>query len=233
MTTNTITFETLKAEIAELGRQAGEGKDTQIKFDLKVFEASYQGKLDLQPNKHAPDVDDATKLAEIYATSQNKSVIFDAKAPNQQKLTATVRTAIKIGGYTKGGTNEPLATCNNLVNLRQDLKKKGTKGLEDPHNMFLRWARQQLKRDKMIEGDELKAFCYKPVTELRSAEEVLRSIQKIATNLTNGKVSNCPDLDNSPEVKSIITACNTRITKIVQARTGNTQPQPPVHKVAP
>jgi hypothetical protein len=216
---NGPTLEQFELDLIELAKLGGKSKDNQIKFDLKVFDAAYHGKLNLQPDKHGVGIDDAQHYAELYVKHSNPEMQFCAKADNQRKLSSTIRTAIKIGGYTKGGVNEPLATCNNLMNTRLDLKKKGTKGLEDAHNMFLNWARAQLKANTMIDGDQLKQFCFKPAADIRTVEEVLRSIQKIASNLKVGKVTNCPDVDASPEVQSIINSCNQRLVKLIQART--------------
>src|SRR6478609_4651259 len=61
---NHITAADIMSYAQELGKQAGQGKDTQIKFLLKVAEGGYHNAIDLAGNKHGKDIDDATKLAE-------------------------------------------------------------------------------------------------------------------------------------------------------------------------
>jgi ribosomal protein L30/L7E len=209
---------------ADLGKQAGMGRDVQIKFDLKVLEAAFTGHLDLQVDKHAKDVDDATKLSEAYVKAQGSATVFDATAGNQRKLISTTRKMIKLGTWPKGGQGEPMQTVNNLMTLRQKLRQdpRNSKKLDDAHNTLMRFATQQIKRDQVIPDTELPAFCHKPVSDIRSAEEVLESIRKTANNLRLGKVSNCADLDNSAEVQAIIHACTKRIANIIKSRSGNT-----------
>src|SRR5258708_39745880 len=100
--TNMLTMQSLMDDAKLLGEQAGKGKDTQIKFLLKAVEGGYHNAVDLAANKHGKDIDDATKLGEIYVTAQQGATVFDAKAPNNRKLVSTIRTSIKLGMWPKG-----------------------------------------------------------------------------------------------------------------------------------
>ena len=214
-------FQQLMNEAEELGAQEAQGKDVQVKFDLKVLEAANLGSIDLTKDKHGDGIDDAVKLSEAYFRGRNKTVIFDHKEPKQRKLAATTRTMIKLGGSPKWGVNEPMQTVNQLMTIRQNLRKTANKGtrLDDAHNTLMRFAREQLKLDTMISGDDaLKAFCFRPESEPRSAEDWLRQVCKQATALRQGKLSNCPDLDNSQEISRIIKACNDRLSAIAKAK---------------
>lgn len=226
--TNQLTFTDLLKVATDLGTQAGQGRDVQIKFDLKIIEAAYLGALDLDEHKHGGDKDDATKLSEAYVLAQGSATVFDAKAANQRKLISNVRKGIKLGMWPKGGTGEPLATVNALITLRQNMRKdpNNAKKLDDAHNTLMRYATAQLKRDQLIDEAELKTFCFKNEPDQRTAEEVLEAIRKTANNLRAGKVNNCPDLDNSGEVQAIINACTKRLTAIAKARApgGTTTP---------
>lgn len=219
-TTNVPTFDSLLQVARDLGAQAGQGKDTQIKFDLKIIEAAYLGGLSLDPNKHGTDRRDGIVLAEEYTKAQTGATVFDSKAPAGRKLISNIDKCIKLGANPKWGNGEPLSTVNSLVSHRQTMRKDPTKvkQLDDAHNMLMRFATVQLKRDTLIDGDELKAFAFKKQAEPRTAEEVLEAIRKMANNLKAGKVNNCPDLDNSGEVQSIINACTKRLTAIAKAR---------------
>jgi hypothetical protein len=221
-------FQELLAAAEELGGQEALGKDVQVKFDLKVLEAANTGAIDLTKDKHGDGIDDATQLAAAYFRGRNKSVIFDHKEPKQKKLCSTTRTMIKLGGSPKWGVNEPMATVNQLLTIRQNLRKTAGKGskLDDAHNTLMRFARDQLKLDTMIAGDDnLKKFCFRSETDPREAAEVIRGWLNQATKLRAGKLSNCPDLDNSPEISAIINACNKRLAAIAKAKGGSTQPQ--------
>jgi hypothetical protein len=185
---NVITFDDMLRIADDLGTQAGNGVDTQIKFMLKMVEGGYHGALTMDPNKHGPSVDDATKLAETYVKARNIAVVFDAKAPNQRKFISTLRTGIKLGAWPKGGNGEPLATVNELMTIRQNLKKvpAEAKRLDDATNTLLNYARAQMKRDQLIEPSELRGFCYRKVNELPTAEDIIESCAKQLDKLYNG-----------------------------------------------
>ena len=228
---NALTLATMLVIAGELGAEEAKGKDGQVKFDLKVAEAAFVGAIDLTKDKHGDGIDDSIQLAAAYVKGRNTAVIFDHKEPKQRKLASNVRTMVKLGSSPKFGVGEPMGTLNTLMTARQNLRRTATKGgrkLDDAHNTLMRYARDQLKRDVLITGDELTSFCFKADPDARSAEEVLKGIMSTATKLKNGKLSNCPDVDNSPEVTAIITACTKRLTAIAKAKgsaSGSTQSQ--------
>lgn len=217
---NAPTFDDLLTSCAELGAQAGLGRDVQIKFDLKVIEAAYLGTLSLDENKHGKDIDDATKLSEAYWKAQNGAVIFDAKAAKQRKTISNVRKDIKLGSNPKWGQGEPMQSVNKLIAMRQALRKDpaNAKKLDDAHNTLMRYATAQLRRDDLMDDAELKEFCFKSEADPRTAEEILEAARKTFSNLRVGKVSNCPDADTSPEVEAIIKLIGKRLTTIAKAR---------------
>lgn len=218
---NSTPFDILLSQAEELGKQAGRGRDTQIRFDQIVFEQGYKGNIDLAANKHGDGVDDAAKLAEAYVRAQQGAIQWDAKAPNQRRLISNVRKCIKLGGNPKWGQGQPLTVVNDLLALRQQMRKDPAKAkkLDDAHNTFMRFATAQLKSDVLLDDPAtLGSFCVKHEREPRTGEEVLDSIRKMANNLKNGKVANCADLDNSPEVMAIINSCNKRLSAIAKAR---------------
>lgn len=226
MTTNAITFDQLLQTAADLGAEAGKGKDTQIKFLLKAVEGGYHNVLDQAPNKHGTDVDDATKLAETYWKAQQGAVIFDAKAGNQRKTISCVRTAIKLGGWPKGGNGEPLATVNNLMTIRQNLKKipAEAKKLDDAANTLMKYARTQMKRDTLMDSDELKSLCYKPGKDLPTAEDIIEKCAKQLDKLLDGSAANSTAQDTSTEVRNARHALRQRLAAIATARGKNKGP---------
>lgn len=213
---NVISFADLLKVAAELGDDAGRGKDTQIKFLLKAVEGGYHGALDLDTNKHGSDVDDATKLSEAYVKAQTGAVVFDAKAPNQRKLISCVRTCVRLGQWPKGGTGEPLATVNNLMTVRQKLRQNPAtaKKLDDAANTLLKFARQQLKRDSLIGDSELQSFCLKQQPALNSAEDILDGVRKTLIKLRDGKASHNTAQDNSTHVVAAINEITKRLKAI-------------------
>lgn len=219
-TSNSPTFDTLMEVAKELGGQSGGAKDTQIKFDLKMIEGAYLGALSLDPNRHGKGVDDAEKLGEAYYRAQTGAMVFNAKADNQRKLVSNVRKGIKLGSCPKYGVGEPMGVVNRLLTRRQQLKKDpSNKGkLDDAHNALMRFATAQLKLDTLVADGDLDQFIFKGDKDPRTGEEVLDALRKTATKLSQGKVNNCPDMDNSPEVQAIIKACTKRIDAIVKAR---------------
>lgn len=217
---NKISFADLEKVAQDLGEQAGRGKDTQIKFLLKAVEGGYHGAIDLTSNKHGTDVDDATKLSEIYAKAHSGAVVFDAKAPNQRKLISTVRTSIKLGSWPKGGNGEPLATVNNLMTIRQKMKQNPAeaKTLDDAANTLLKYARAQLKRDTLIDDAELKEFCIRPGQELATAEEIIEKMAKQLDKLISGEASHSTAQDKSNEIVDARHKLRQRLAAIAKAR---------------
>ena len=231
--TNKMTFADLAAVATELGAKAGEGKDTQIKFMLKAVEGGYHGALDLSVNKHGTDVDDATKLAELYVKAQQGAVVFDAKAPNQRKLVSTVRTSIRLGNWPKGGNGEPIATVNNLISMRQKLRQNPAeaKKLDDATNTLMKYARAQLKRDSLIDGDELKSFCYRPGQELSTAEQIIEKTVKTLDKLIDGSASQGTAQNNSNNIRNARQALRQELAAIATARGKSNGPNPPLKVV--
>lgn len=221
---NKMTLDQLCDVMESLGAQEAQGKDGQVKADLKAAECAFIGSVDLAKDKHGPGIDDATRLAAAYVKGRNSAVIFDHKEPKQRKLCSNIRTMIKLGGSPKFGVGEPMATLNNLMTIRQNLRKTANKGikLDDAHNTLMRFAREQLKRDTLIsDADELKSFCVRSETDPRTAEDVIKGWLNQATKLKTGKLSNCPELDNSQEITTIINACNRRLSAIAKAKNPN------------
>jgi hypothetical protein len=188
---NAPTFADLLAKATTLGEEAGKGVDTQIKFMLSTVEGGYHNAIDLAPNKHGTGIDDATKLSEAYFKARSGAVVFDAKAPNQRKLISTVRTSIKLGAWPKGGNGEPLATVNNLMTLRQNLKKNPAKAkkLDDATNTLLKYARVQLKRDQLVPDTELEEFCLKKEADVATVEDILARTVKQLDKLIDGSAA--------------------------------------------
>jgi uncharacterized protein YeaC (DUF1315 family) len=204
---NAISFEDLKKVATQLGEEAGKGKDTRVKFQMKLVEAAFYNAVDLVENKHGKDKDDAVILTEAYVKAQGSSSYFDAKAPNQRKEISCARTAIKLGQWPNGGPGEPLQTMNNLMTTwakeRQKPENKGK--LDDASNTLMRFARQQIKRDAVIDTAELRDLCFKKQPGERTVEQRLEAARKELTKLK--------ELDNSSH---IIVAIN-EITKRLKA----------------
>jgi len=219
-TPNAMTFADVEASMMELGKMAGQGKDTQIKALLNVVQGAFHGSIDLQENKHGTDIDDCTKLAEAYVKAQTGAVVFDAKAMNQRKLISTFRTCTKLGQWPKGGSGEPLATVNNLMTMRQKLRASPTesKKLDDAANTLLRYARGQLKRDQLIDDTELKTFCYKKDATLQTPEQIIEGCRKQLIALKDGKSSSGTAQDASTDVRDAIKSLTERLKKIADKR---------------
>lgn len=227
-TPNKITFADLMQAVTDLGEQAGKGVDTQIKFMLKAVEGGYHGALDLGANKHGKNVDDATKLSEAYFKARSGAVVFDAKAPNQRKLISTVRTSIKLGSWPKGGNGEPLATVNNLMTMRQTLKKDPVqaKRLDDATNTLLKYARAQLKRDSIVSDAELREMCFKKEADPATVEDIIARTTKQLDKLIDGSAANGTAQCNTTNIKDARQALRQELAAIATARGKAEGPNP-------
>lgn len=219
-TPNAPTFADLLQKATDLGVQAGLGADVQIKFLLATAEGAYHNALDLNPNKHGIGIDDATKLSEAYYKARSGSNVFDVKADNQRKTIACTRTAVKIGGWTKGGNGEPIATINNLMTLRQKARKDPTKAkrVDDAANVFLKFSREQLKRDTLISDAELEQFCFKKVSDQPTVEQVIEGIQKQLTALVEGRAAGHTAQCNTQNILNARQAVTNELKAIATAR---------------
>ena len=151
--------------------------------------------------------------------AQGSSTVFDAKAPNQRKLISNVRKMVKLGMWPKGGPAEPLQTVNTLVTLRQKLRRDpaNAKKLEDAHNMLMRFATQQIKRDQTIDESELAAFCFKAERDETTIEKYIEGLRKKTQNLIDGKVGNGL-LDNDQSMKDAVRCFTKRLVAITTAK---------------
>lgn len=217
---NIISFDELKTVASLLGSEAGKGKDTQVRFFMKIVEAAYQNAIDLTENKHGQDIDDATALTNAYVAAQGTATIFDAKAPNQRKAVSCARTCIKLGQWPKGGSGEPLATVGNLMTMRQNFRKDPAKAklLDDAANTLLRYARKQMRQDTLIDSNGLSELCFKKQPDARSAEEIIASARKSLNDLISGKAAKGTAQDVSPKVKAAAQALTDRLTEIAKAK---------------
>ena len=188
---NVITHDEVMTLATKLGAEAALGKDTQIKSLLKCLDGAYHGVLDLKKNKHGTEVDDATKFAETYYKARNANAIFDAKADNQQKLASTIRTSIKLGASPKFGNGEPIATVNGLMTTWQKLKTgPERKRLDDAANVFLKFARTQLKQDTLLTDDQCRELCFRAAKEEATVEDILEATKKKLDKLIDGSAGN-------------------------------------------
>lgn len=225
--TNTPSFATLLAEAKEMGENKGKADDIQVQFALKIIHAAYAGALSPDPDKHGPGIHDGVLLAEAYVKGRNGAVIFDRKQPNQRKLISNTLKMIRLGSTGKWGVGQPIGIVNDVMSLRLKLAKAGKK-VYDAYNALTQFATAQLKSPHLIDDDELESFCVQADPDPRTAEEVLEGIRKMATKLMTGKVTNCPDQDDSDEVKGIVRQCTRRLTAIAKARAATTIPVPDV-----
>ncbi len=214
---NAMTLAELLLVASEYGGIDAKTKDGQVQFDIRVMEASAAGSIDFTPDKHGPGKDDSVMLAEAWVKGRNAEVIFDHKAPNQRKLASTIRLFGKLGASPKYGVGQPMGNVNQLIMVRQNLRKTPTKGrkLDDAHNTLVSYARAQLKKDTLITGEALKEFCFKVERDPATPEDAVKSIQKTAVKVKEGKIGLG---DTSPELSTIINACNKLLTAYARAK---------------
>lgn len=188
MTTNTLTVKDIEEAAVSLGAEHGKGKDTQVRFMLKLVEAAYFNVVDLTKSKHGT-ADDAEHYASMYHRASGQSTTFDTKDNNTQKLISCLRTCVKLGSWPKGGNGEPIATVNNLMTIRQKLRKDPTtkKNVEDAANVLLKYARAQLKRDLLIEEAELRQMCFKNVKEAKGETQIIEDMRRKLQRLKTGR----------------------------------------------
>lgn len=219
-TSNQLTLDQMIEIAAAAGADTAKGNDSLTKLLMKVAEGAFVGALDATKDKHGPGVDDAAKISEAFAKARSKTNIFDAKADKARKQASITRTMIRLGGYTKGGTGEPLTTLNTLMTLRNKLRQDSgyAKRVEDPVNCMIRFARAQLKLDHMIDQTGLQEFALKvDHNNSRQIADWWDSVRAQAKKLQLGKLRGCADSDTSAEIDTLIKTCNRRLKTIADA----------------
>lgn len=214
---NQMTLDDLKKVAQQLGEENGKGNDTQVKFAMKLVEGAFYNAIDLEADKHGKDKDDAIILAGEYVKAQTGSSYFDHRAPNQKKLVSCCRSLIKLGQWPNGGPGEPLGTMNNLVTdwskLRQQPANKGK--LDDAFNTMMKFARQQVKRDAIMDKAELNDLCFKKQASQRTVEQRLDSARKELTKIK--------ELDSSSHIIVAINEITKRLKAIAIEKGKNAQ----------
>lgn len=210
-------FEAFLLEADELGRQAGQGKDSQIKFDLKILELAFLGLLDLNPNKHGEGIRDGKVAAERYYKAQTGASYFDHKVPSARKLVSNVDKCIHVGMQGKWGPGQPIGIVNDMLAMRTKFKEAG-ETVEDAHNTLMRLLTNLKKRDDLPTEDELREVILKKEPAQLDAEDIFERIKKLATGLRAGTITNCPDQDTSAEIDRIVKNAEKRLKEIAKAR---------------
>jgi hypothetical protein len=216
--TNDHRFADLLTKSEELGIQAGQGADVQIKHLLTVTQAAYEGVIDNTEGKHPGDEDDATVIAAKYWSARNKNVRFDPKAGNQRKTISCIRQCIGLGGWSKGGPGEPLGMINRSMTIYQNMRKdpNSVKKLIDAANYLILIARRMKGSDHLLDDDELRSLALKKDPDAQTVEDVLDSVRGTLTKLYNGKhrAGTCA----SDNVKRAISALNKELKEVADGR---------------
>lgn len=205
---NDTRFDELKERLKAIAMTEGAGRDSRIKQGLALLDAAYEGVIDMQPDKHGKDEDDATYLTADYSLHQRGATMFDTKSDSARVQIAQTRLVIKLGGMTKLGRGEPVNTVNNLMNMRRVMRRDPSLAgkLDNAYVTLLRYARLQLKSDHVIDTEaELRALCLKKPPKQKSIEDKLKAIHKDVDALIKGTMAHgtmqfsCDDLELARE----------------------------------
>jgi hypothetical protein len=213
---NAKSFEEYREDFRKLGKDAGKGKDAQIKFDLLLVEGAYKGRFDLNENKHGTGRSDAVVLSEDYMKAQGSAVVFDLALNNIQKLVSNAKKCIEIGVCTQWGRDQPDAFVNEFATQWQKFKgeldrktrrhpSNGLK-LNDVHNGLMKLLTAQKKSPSLLPASERHEFCFMPEkdekTEMEKLDDIRKAIKKTG--------------DQSVQIKAAYDSITQRIANIVK-----------------
>lgn len=206
-----------------LGSIAGQGEDVQIKHLLDVTQMAFDGVIDNTENKHGTGVDDAALIAENYWNSRNHQVIFNPKAGNQRKTMSCVRQCITLGGWSKGGSGEPIGMINRAMTNYRNLRKVpgNSKRMVDPANYLITIARKMKRSDTLLDDEELQELTFKPDHEQATVEDVLDGMRRTAAKLISGK--HPAGMCGGANLENVVKALNRELKAIADGRRGNTE----------
>lgn len=224
---NHTPFEKLAEEVTTLGTQAGQGRDSQVRFHMLLVDKAHGRLLDNAPDKHGNSRDDASVLTEAYYKAQGSNTHFDPRSiKGHAKAVACARKCIEVGGMHALGQGEPVRSMNALMNFykKNRANKETSKRLDDATNTLLRWARAQTKSVLVFDDDELEQFCFRKTREIANADEVRRKIRKDLQALFTGMAAGGTACDNSQLVKDALDALIKR--EVEAAIEKKKQPEP-------
>lgn len=193
----------LLVQAKELGAQKARGIDTLVQFGILCVNAAYNGQIDQTKNKHGASIDDAVRLYAEFEKGRATASIFDHKSASGKVQAAKLRTCIKLGGWTRGGAGEPIATMNKLMDIRRRLRLDPIMRpkLDDAYATLLRWGRYQVKQTEVVDDpDALRAFCLKAEGLPMTLEDYLAGTAQRLDDLRSGKAAGGTLRHTSPAV---------------------------------
>jgi hypothetical protein len=214
-----MTLADLEKYADEYGAESAKGGDAQIKFALKIVEGSYHGAIDREKNKYGVRIGDAYKLAERY-TKARGNALFNIRSKSGKKLTSCFNKLIELGQWTKGGQGEPLGTTNDLMTVwvKQKAIPANAKKMDDAFNTLMKFARVQVKRDTLVEKDELTAMCFKKESALPDEEDILVRARKTLMDVANGTAAQKTVHSTSKHIQSAIDDLTKRLKEIAKEK---------------
>lgn len=201
----------------ELGALAARGKDTIVQFGLLVANAAYDGVLDVTKDKHGDGVDDAVHAYSEYERSRAGANVFDHKSPSGKVQASKLRSLIKLGGWTRGGPGEPIATMNKLMGMRHNMLKTPSQAklLDDPYNTLLKFARFQVKQNSVIDDDHmLRQLCLRTPSKTKTLEEYLSDTAKRLEDLRTGRAASSTLQHSSDQITHAILMIRAEVTEL-------------------
>lgn len=193
----------LLAQAKELGAQKARGIDTLVQFGILCVHAAHNGHVDLMKNKHGDSVDDAVRLYAAFEKGRSAASIFDHTSASGKVQAAKLRTCVKLGGWTRGGVGEPIATMNKLMDIRRKLRNDPLMRpkLDDAYATLLRYGRFQIKQTEAVDDPEtLRALCLKAEGKPVTLKEYLAATAKRLDDLRAGKAAGGTLRHTSPAV---------------------------------
>ncbi len=214
---NKPNFVDVLKDIQALGETEAKGKDGWVQCLLKIVDAAFTGAIDLTANKHGNDLDDAQKLANAYTSAAREVGIFDRKPPAVKKCASCIRTMVRLGMWPKGGPSQPLEAVNTFMTIYRRMRTDPAhaKRMIDAANALLTFARTQIKRDSVIDEDEMRGFMLRKEPDPKEEEDWLELIRRKALNAKTGKGGVAVDVATAEKIER---ACTSRLKEIAKAR---------------
>jgi hypothetical protein len=215
---NVPTFDNYLAKAEEYAEAAAKGQNAGHAFLVELLTGGYLGALTYAPREGEQEGDHA-KLAARYATKQGLMNKANPKASNQKKLKSDFGLAIKTGNNPKFGTGQPLAATNDFLATLDALRRKQVKGLRDTYNGLLNFWRHCNKAGKVpANAKELEVFCYVPDSKAVTVDSALENVRKTLAKISQGKLANCSETDDSKEVKDAVALITKRLAARAKVR---------------
>lgn len=180
-TTSNNPIKDFLAEIRELGRDEALGKDALPKLALKVIDGIETNVINLDKDQDGKD--DIDRVYTDYVEARGKKSIHEHTAGGLKSNTSKLR---QIAVATAMPSADFAGSINQLIEKREEMLAEEHK-VRPCYHAIVEAARTQIDQPGDLTPDQIKELILRPEAEEKTAEKVLRTVEKQLADLISGE----------------------------------------------